>query len=90
VPLALYFNAFQRGDVTGQLAMRTIGPSLTIAATAREAIRAVAPSIATTRVRTLNEQVDASIVRERMLGALSRVFGARWGCFWPRLATTAS
>jgi len=36
----------------------------------------VAPSVAVTKVRSLAEQVDASIVRERMLGVLSGVFAA--------------
>ncbi|MPY90333.1 MAG: FtsX-like permease family protein [Luteitalea sp.] len=76
VPPTVYFNAFQQDDVSGQFAIRTAGGPLALAAAARATIRAAAPAVAITSVRTLTEQVDASIVRERMLGVLSGFFAA--------------
>ena len=76
VPPTIYFSAFQQEHTSGQFVIRTGGRPLAIAAAAREIVRTVAPSVAVTRVRSLAEQVDASIVRERMLGVLSGVFAA--------------
>ena len=75
VPPTLYFHAFQQESVvSGQFAIRTAGRPSSIATTARETIREIAPSIPVTSIRSLREQVDASIARERMLGALSGFF----------------
>ncbi len=74
VPPTLYFSAFQQDRASGQFVIRTEGRPLAIESPAREIVRAVAPSIAVTKVRSLAEQVDASIVRERMLGVLSGFF----------------
>lgn len=74
MPPSMYFSAFQLPFVSGQLAIRTAGRPADMAATARDVLRAVAPSIAITSVRSLQEQIDASIVGERMLGVLSGFF----------------
>jgi predicted permease len=74
VPPTLYFHAFQQARVPSQFAIRTAGRPVSIATTARETIREIAPSIPVTSIRSLQEQVDASIARERMLGALSGFF----------------
>jgi predicted permease len=74
VPPTVYLSAFQQEQASGQFVIRTAGRPLAIGASAREVVRAVAPSVAVTKVRTLAEQVDASIVRERMLGVLSGAF----------------
>ena len=76
VPPSMYFGAFQVPFVSGQLAIRTAGRPGDMAATARDVLRAVAPSIALTKVRSLQDQIDASIMGERMLGALSGIFAA--------------
>ncbi|MGH9159208.1 MAG: ADOP family duplicated permease [Vicinamibacteraceae bacterium] len=76
VPPTAYLSAFQQDDVSGQFAIRTDGQSLALATSARQTIHAVAPAVAITSVRTLAEQVDASIVRERLLGVLSGFFAA--------------
>jgi predicted permease len=76
VPPSMYFSAFQLPFVSGQLAIRTAGRPGDMAAAARDVLRAVAPAIAVTSVRSLQEQIDASIVGERMLGALSGFFAA--------------
>jgi predicted permease len=74
VPPTLYFSAFQQEHASGQFVIRTEGRPLAIESSAREIVHAAAPSIAVTKVRSLAEQVDASIVRERMLGVLSGFF----------------
>ena len=76
VPPTVYFSAFQQEHTSGQFVIRTAGRPMAVAAAAREVVRTVAPSVAVTSVRSLAEQVDASIVRERMLGVLSAVFAA--------------
>jgi putative ABC transport system permease protein len=74
VPPTLYLHAFQQERVSSQFAIRAAGPPMSIATAARETIREIAPSIPVTSIRSLQEQVDGSIARERMLGALSGFF----------------
>ena len=76
VPPTLYLHGFQHDTVPGQFAIRSAGAPRGIADAARAHIRIIAPSVAITSVRTLAEQLDASIVRERMLGVLSGFFAA--------------
>lgn len=58
----------------GQFAIRSDLPPRSLAAAAREAMRDVLPSMAITKIWTLEEQLNASIVRERMLSLLSGGF----------------
>ena len=74
MPPSMYFSALQVPVVSGQLAVRTAGQPGDMAAAARDILRAVAPSMVVTSVRTLQQQIDASIVGERMLGVLSGFF----------------
>jgi putative ABC transport system permease protein len=76
VPPTLYLHGFQHDAVPGQFAIRTAGAPLRVADAAREQIRIIVPSVPITSVRALAEQLDASIVRERMLGVLSGFFAA--------------
>ena len=76
IPPTLYLHGFQHDAVPGQFAIRTAGDPLRVADAAREQIRLVAPSVPITSIRTLTEQLDASIVRERLLGVLSGFFAA--------------
>jgi predicted permease len=75
-PSTVYFHAFQQEQPSGSFALRTISAPMTMAEAARREIREAAPSVAVIKVWTLAEQVDASIVRERMLGTLSAFFAA--------------
>jgi predicted permease len=75
-PPTIYFDFFQQKEPSGQFAIRTAAGPARLADTARREIRAVAPTLAVTKAWTLAEQVDASIVRERMLGTLSAFFAA--------------
>jgi predicted permease len=72
----VYLHWFQQThNVSGlQFTIRTDGTRVPVAAMAREVIREVAPTLAVTKTSTLDEQVDASIVRERMLSILSGWF----------------
>jgi predicted permease len=74
VPPTLYLHAFQQERVSTHFAIRATGPPMSIATAARDTIREIAPSIPVTSVRSLQQQVDASIARERLLGALSGFF----------------
>ncbi len=74
VPPSMYFSAFQVPVVSGHLAIRTAGQPGELSTAARDILRAIAPSIVVMRVRTLQQQIDASIVGERMLGVLSGFF----------------
>jgi putative ABC transport system permease protein len=76
VPPTLYLHALQQERVSSQFAIRAAGPPMSIATAARETIREIAPSIPVTSIRSLQEQVDASIAPERMLGALSGFFAS--------------
>jgi predicted permease len=77
VPPTMYLHGFQPDEIIpGQFAIRTAGDPRRIADLVREHIRIVAPSVPITSVRTLTEQLDASIVRERLLAVLSGFFAA--------------
>jgi predicted permease len=72
----IYLSAFQDGNVSSKFALRT---SIAPTAIAGEVRRVVGESLKTVRVErltTLEEQVDASIVPERVIAALSGVLGA--------------
>jgi len=74
VPPTLYLHAFQQDRTSGQFVIRTAGNPRAVEAAARETVRAVAPSFVVGSVRTLEQQVDASITAERLLGVLSGFF----------------
>jgi predicted permease len=81
IPPTLYVHWMQQHDELleenvrmSQLAIRTDTPPLSLAAVARETIREATPLIAMTNVRTLDDQVNASIARERVLSIVSGFF----------------
>ena len=73
----IYLPAFQGARVVGQtFVLRTnIDPSA-VAGDVRRTIRDLLKTITVARVTTLSEQVDASIVLERVIATLSGLFGA--------------
>jgi predicted permease len=74
-PRTIYFNAFQEERIQSSFAIRTsVNPSSVIPA-ARQAISEVAKGIPIGRVTTMAEQVDASLVAERLVALLSGAFG---------------
>ena len=57
-----------------QIEIRTVGDPALLAASARSAIRAASSDVVIRYLRTMDEQIDASLVRERLLAALSSSF----------------
>ncbi len=73
---AIYLNTFQEGWTGSQFVLRT---SIYPAAVTPEVLRTIHKSLNTVpvvKVSTLAEQVDASIVSERLIATLSGTFGA--------------
>jgi putative ABC transport system permease protein len=76
-PRTIYFNAFQDGRVSShRFALRTTVDPAAVAPEVRRAVRAVLPTVPVLKVTTLADQVDASIVLERLIARLSALFGA--------------
>ncbi len=83
IPPTLYVHWMQQQDELleenvrlSQIAIRTATPPHSLAAAARETIRAATPLMAMTNVRTLDEQVDTSIARERVRSIVSGFFAS--------------
>ena len=55
-------------------AIRTAGDAGALTAAVRERVRAVSPEIALTYLRSMDEQIDAALVSERLLATLSSMF----------------
>jgi predicted permease len=72
---AIYFNAFQEHRQVNQFQLRTTGNPESVAGTVRILVRDALKSVPMTRVTTLYDQVDSSIVPERLIATLSRFFG---------------
>jgi putative ABC transport system permease protein len=75
-PHTIYLDTFQFGYPFSQLTLRTSLDPETLAPEARSAVRAVLSSVPVTHITTMTDQVDASIVPERLIGILSGWFGA--------------
>ncbi|HWF84489.1 MAG TPA: FtsX-like permease family protein, partial [Vicinamibacterales bacterium] len=75
-PRTIYSNAFQSsGGANLKFVLRTDVPPMSVAADVRRAIRDVLPNVPVATVTTLAEQVDASILPERLVAMLSELFG---------------
>jgi ABC-type antimicrobial peptide transport system permease subunit len=76
-PRTVYLNALQGGSGgTSQFALRTDVTPASVVADVRRAVTQVVPNVSVGKVTTLTEQVDASIVVERLIALLSTAFGA--------------
>jgi ABC-type antimicrobial peptide transport system permease subunit len=75
-PHTIYLNAFQAHSTFSQFAIRTDVPPAAIANQVRRTMRETLAAVSVTSVTTLTDQVNASIVPERLLASLSGVFGA--------------
>jgi putative ABC transport system permease protein len=75
-PRTIYFNAFQEGRVFSQFALRTSVEPAAVASEVRRTVRELLKMVPVVRVTTLADQVDASIVPERLIATLSGLFGA--------------
>jgi len=77
VPYELYTPDLQRDYVGGMTAyVRTRGDPANLFGPIRQTVREVDSSVPMYDLRTLDRQVEISLVTERMLAALSSVFGA--------------
>jgi len=75
-PRTIYMNAFQSsGGTNGRFVLRTGVPPMSVVADVRRAVRDVLPNVPVAKVTTLAEQVDASILPERLIAMLSGLFG---------------
>ena len=72
----IYLNTFQQRRVASQFALRTSIDPAALAADVRRAVRDSLKTVTVGRVITLADQVDASIVPERLIATLSGWFGA--------------
>jgi ABC-type antimicrobial peptide transport system permease subunit len=76
-PATVYFYYFRQPRIAfADFAVRTSVSSLSIAPAARRVIEDALGSPSVKRVTTLADQVDASIVPERLLATLATLFGA--------------
>jgi ABC-type antimicrobial peptide transport system permease subunit len=72
----VYLPAFHDGRVAADtIIVRTATDPASVAADVRDIIRDVAPSITIARTTTLDAQIDATIVPERLIAALSAFIG---------------
>jgi ABC-type antimicrobial peptide transport system permease subunit len=76
-PRTIYLNVFQeaRGSAS-QFALRTDVAPTAVVADVRRVVNQVVPNVSVGKVTTLTEQIDASIVVERLIALLSTAFGA--------------
>jgi predicted permease len=74
-PRTIYLHAYQEGPAS-QLAVRTDTRTAAIAGAVRRAVGDVLKTVPITKLTTLTEQLDASILPERQMARLSGAFGA--------------
>jgi predicted permease len=73
----MYLPAFHDGLVDAQtFLIRTAIDPQGLAGDVRRVVRSMAQAIAVARITTLNDQIDASILPERLIATLSGFFGA--------------
>jgi predicted permease len=72
----IYLNAFQEGrGMFPQFSLRTTAPPAAVIAAVRRDIDDVLKHVPIAKLTTLEEQMDASIVTDRVIAALSSLFG---------------
>jgi predicted permease len=74
-PRTVYLNAFQDGRIQSRFALRTDVTPTVVAPQVRRAVEDVLKTVRVSKVTTLSDQVDASIVMERVVAMLSGVVG---------------
>jgi predicted permease len=76
-PRTIYFAAFQGGEVSShEFTLRTSVAPAAVAGEVRRTVDEVLKGVRVERITTMADQVDASIVPERLIAMLSGVFGA--------------
>jgi predicted permease len=74
-PRTIYLNAFQEGRIASQFSLRTDVAPASLAGQARRAVDDVLKTVRVAKMTTLAEQVDASLIPERLTATLSGLFG---------------
>jgi predicted permease len=72
----VYLNAFQEPGAPQQLSLRTRVRPEAVASDVRRAVRELLPTVTVGRVTTMADQVDASMIPERLIAMVSGFFGA--------------
>ena len=72
----MYLNMFQEGRLFSQFELRTMVDPASVTREVRRAVSEVLKTVPVARLMTLADQVDASIVPERLMATLSALFGA--------------
>ena len=75
-PPTIYADLFQEGFIGSQLAIRTRIDPGGVASAVRQTEAAVMETVPIVRMMGMNEQIDSSIVPQRMFATLSTGFGA--------------
>jgi hypothetical protein len=71
---AMYFNMFQENQLMDQFELRTTGDPAALATAVRLLLRDRLITESVTRIITMKEQVDSTIVPERLIATLSQFF----------------
>ena len=79
-PRTVYLNAFQDGRIQSHFALRTDVNPTGVAPQVRRAVEEVLKTVPVGKVTTLTEQLDSSLVLERVVAMLSGSFGALGAC----------
>lgn len=72
----IYFNAFQEGRPYPVFELRTSIEPEAVAGAVRRTVRELLKTVPVVKVTTMSDQVDATIVPERLMATLSAWFGA--------------
>jgi predicted permease len=75
IPKTVFLATFQVRQPSSQFAIRTVAGPLSIIPEARRQVRDLLKTVAVGKVMTMEQQVDASIVQERLIALLSGLFG---------------
>jgi putative ABC transport system permease protein len=73
----VYLHTFQKPRlISHQFSLRTNVPPESVAGEVRRAVRELLPTVTVAKVTTMTDQVDASMIPERLIAMLSGFFGA--------------
>jgi len=75
-PRTIYLHACQENRIVSQLTLRSAIDPDSVAGVVRQSVASVLKTMPVVRVSTMTDQIDASIVPERLTATLSTCFGA--------------
>ena len=74
-PRTIYLNSFQEGRIFSQFSLRTSVAPAAVAGDVQRTMRELLKTVSIAKVTTMDDQVNASIVPERLIALLSGFFG---------------